>query len=518
MIWRGCRLVEMFKKTADCFAEMLDDWTGLLLLVTLSLAIKGAIVFASGMVNVDGVVYINAAQEIAEGDLRGALAHYRMPFLPLLIAALHLVVPDWVLAGQLVSLLTLVGAVIPLYLTTKKIYDARTAFWAGLAFCLSPMINGYAADVYRDPVFLFFFAWSVYFAVCAINAKGPANFVLVSIFVIFAFLCRIEAISLPVAFLLIVVALAIRKVEERKDLLTGAAVFLVVPTILAGLLWLNAGSEWGSYNRFAEPLSRFYGAININKYHQIYSQLRELERTMPGWGEFTHNFAEITRHYLWLLYLVGSLEIVGKLLFPTALIPLLIGFRCLRPLGRDKAFVLLLFGLYFLGCYHFHIQRNFMEKRYLLPPTYLLFPWVGAGLEALSRKVKRFRWQRTSLVLFLVFFCAIPLGESIGQVEAKDQTVKVAGEWLAGQPDVQEATIISWGRRLPFYAGRGRNFYPARRDLKHMEKIAESRKIDLMLIEAPIKGKETVPEFEHYELLREFSGMKEVALIYRRKL
>lgn len=502
--------------TGNYFAEWPGNPRGLAFLLLLSLALKGAIVFAAGIVNVDGIVYITAAQKFVEGDFRGGLAIYPMPFFPILIAAFHFIVPDWVLAGQLISFMALVFTVIPLYYITEKIFDRNAAFWAGLAFCLAPMINGYAADIYRDPIFLFFFAWSVYFALCALIGKKIIYFFLFSISFMFAFLCRIEAVSLPAAFLLCVFLFAIRNKEKRAFLFTGATIFLGVVAILIGLLWLKMGPDLLSVNRINE-VSRFAGVFNLSKYQLIYSQLSELEKTIPGWGELAHNFVEITRHYLWLIYLVGLLEIVVKLLFPVFVIPLYLGFHRVKPNGQGHLFLLLLFGLYLLGCYHFHIQHNFMEKRYLLPPTCLLFPWVGAGLAFLLRQTARFRWRKIGISCFLLLFMVIPLIECVEQVEAKDDTVKIAGTWLASRPDWQQATIISSGSRVAFYAGRGHDFLHVTTSWEQIGKVANKRKPDLLIIEASSKNKKSIPGFKRFELLQEFAGEKDVVLIFRRK-
>lgn len=516
-IWKVQKLIEKLKKTANCLTEWQDDRRGLGFLLILSLVIKGAIVIAVGVVNVDGVIYLSAAQEFAKANFQQGLelSYAPMPFFPLLIAACHCIIPDWVLAGQIVSLLALVGVVIPLYLTTKIMFDARTAFWAGLAFCLSPMISGYAADVYRDPIFLFFFAWSAFFVVYALTEKRPSFFVFASISTIFAFLCRVEAVSIPFGLLLSFVVLVVWKREEWRCCLQGGVLFLVIPAILAGLLWWKVGTEFVSYNRLQEVVSRASHFLTLDKYQHIYSQLSEMEKTVPGWKVHSHGFAETTRHYLWLVYLVGLLDIIGKLLFPVFLIPLYLGLRQVRSLNRGKVFSLLLLGGYFLGNYHFYLQNNYMEKRYLLPIVYLLFPWVGAGLSSLFQQMRQPCWRKMGLAFFFAFFCVVPFAESIDQVEAKDDTVKVAGEWLASQQDFSKTAMMFSGLRTSFYAGRGPNYFPA--SLLYIEDAAIENNVGFLIIEATHKGKKTIPEFKHFDLLKEFGGKKDIALIYRRK-
>ena len=93
-------------------------------------------------------------------------------FYPLLIASLGRLGMDLFIAGRLLSLLFSVTTVVPLFLMTRRCFDFRTAWWAALAFAVSPGLNEYSVYVMRDPTFLFMFAWSVYFALQAISDKS----------------------------------------------------------------------------------------------------------------------------------------------------------------------------------------------------------------------------------------------------------------------------------------------------------------------------------------------------------
>ncbi len=123
------------------------------------------------VINHDGPFYIAAAQKIASGSLREGIRSFHMPFYPLLIVFTHYIVPNWVVAAHLVSLLTSVFTIIPLYLLTRDFFSRESAVGACLAFALLPLSNHLAVEVMKDPSFLFFFAWAVYFAQRAIHSK-----------------------------------------------------------------------------------------------------------------------------------------------------------------------------------------------------------------------------------------------------------------------------------------------------------------------------------------------------------
>jgi 4-amino-4-deoxy-L-arabinose transferase-like glycosyltransferase len=500
------------------FMASLEKWyadrKGLVFLLALSLSIKGLIVLSADVVNVDGVVYISAAQEFADGNFREGLGIFPMPFYPLLIAAFHVVIPDWLLAGQMISLLALVLAVIPLYLLTERVFDGRAAFWAGTAFCLSPMVNGYSADIFRDPIFLFFFAWSVYFAVRALTEMKSVYFVWTSAMFMFAFLCRVEAVVLPVVFLAIIAGVAVRKRDCRHQILKGAGLSLLIPVILIGFLWWSMGPDLLLYNRINELLARIRDVFSIDRYLLIYCQLHEMEKTIPGWGELGHNFAEITRHYLWLVYLIGSLDVTARLLFAPFIIPFFWGIYSIRPVDREKLFLLFLLGLHFFLCYYFHAKMNFMEKRYLLPVVYLMYPFAGSGFILLFQWCHRRRFRNSWIVLSSILFLCIPFYYTLDQIEAKDDTVKVAGEWLASQKEFSAVGMMFSGKRTSFYAERG--LYSFSDNLAHMEEAANRTDAELLIIETTRKARQRIPEFQDFVLLKEFNGKRDNVLIYRR--
>jgi len=162
--------------------EKISDWTetkkGLYFILGLSAIIKVLvlIVLSDKAINNDGLLYISAAQHFASGYFKEGLALYPMPLYPFLIAIVHFVISDWVLAARLISLVSLVLAIIPLYLISKELFNYRIAFWGCLAFALTPLPNSWVVYVTRGPVFIFFFAWAVFFALKAIRLKKPGFF------------------------------------------------------------------------------------------------------------------------------------------------------------------------------------------------------------------------------------------------------------------------------------------------------------------------------------------------------
>jgi len=86
--------------------------------------------------NFDGEIYISAARKCAAGMYRESLAIYAMPLYPYLISLIHRVIPNWILAGRLISYFSMTLTVIQLYLLSKDLFNRQAPFWGCVAFLL----------------------------------------------------------------------------------------------------------------------------------------------------------------------------------------------------------------------------------------------------------------------------------------------------------------------------------------------------------------------------------------------
>ena len=195
------------------------------------------------MINRDGVLYITTAQLFSQGHFQEALARFSLPFYSFLIAVVHGLVPDWILAARLISMTALILAVIPLYRLTTALFNPRAAFWACLAFAVAPLPNGWAADVIRGPLFVFIFAWAVYFCLRAIQTQKWWFFLYAALFSGVSILLRIEGvIIIPVYFVVIVLSMAWDG-AARVELCKGLVVWLALPLLILIIGWSAGNGE-----------------------------------------------------------------------------------------------------------------------------------------------------------------------------------------------------------------------------------------------------------------------------------
>ena len=104
------------------FPKSLPSWVGWILPLAISFLLKLFLFFTDAVINSDGVLYLQAAQMIAEGRLIQSLSLYPMPAYPILIALVHTVVPDWILAAKLLSLVTAATITVPIYFLTALLF------------------------------------------------------------------------------------------------------------------------------------------------------------------------------------------------------------------------------------------------------------------------------------------------------------------------------------------------------------------------------------------------------------
>jgi hypothetical protein len=501
-------------KVSNFFFRASSTKRDLLILLLLSAILKAFLALFIGVINHDGVLYITAAQKLATGSFKEALNIYGMPLYPLLIVLTHYVIPNWIAAARFVSLAASIFTIIPLYFLTREIFHRQAALWACAAFAFLPLSNHLSVEVVRDPLFLFFFAWSTYFANRAIKSRKLFHFLLSSLTCLFSILCRLEGLILYIFYPLYVFCLCLRRSQDRNGLLKGMLAYIAPPLIIFILFSLD--TKWPpTFNRIDAIILTINEIFNLkfmDNYIYIYNQLKIIESTITGANKWT-NLIEIVRHYMLIIYLIGLLESFIKALFPLYLIPLIFGFYHSR--NRNGIFILLLVISYLLMCYYHLIKMDDIRSRFLITPAFLLCPWIGFGIDRLYIYVKGLSRRRLFTILLVIIFALVPVYRSLRSIRKQDTVLLRAGNWIAAVPQFQAAEIITTDRRVAFYAGRGADFvfYPES-DYFKMETFAAKEGMDLLIVKTSKKRKNQTPRFRKYRKVEEFVGVKDIVSIY----
>ena len=492
--------------------KLLEYKNGLVFVLCLSLVIKTIFALFTKVINPDGVLYITAAQQFASGDFGAGLAIYPMPAYSLLILFVHFFIRDWIIAALVLNIVMSVFVLIPLYLLTKNLFDQRVAFWACVAFALSPLPNHWSAEVIRGPSFMFFFAWAAYFGYRAIQTGKLSLFSLAALSAMLSAAFRVEGLIFFPCSILFLLGLILRRANDRIARIKGICLLVAFPLVIGAVLFLVLGSSWSSYGRLSEMIQKTQSLFSfgfLDHYRLMHEQLKNL-----GAGSSGNSFTEIAGRYMQTIYLIGLVEVFVKVLFPAYLIPLVLGFK--HSELRNRGFILFLSGCYLMFVYLYLISMNTVRERFVFVPTFLLYPWIGAGMDRLCAFLKRSRKPFVLGAILLLIFVFAPIYKSARVLWKQDDVVKIAGKWLAEVPEFKGKKMIATDARIPFYAGRRSGYIRYGDSLSHhgIEEVALSNNVDLVIIKKSIKRKDSLPKLQYFKRVKEILGSKSIVVIY----
>ncbi len=514
----------------DVALKNFSKWTerkeALYFILCFSALLKLSITLSNNVINSDGILYIAAAQEFAIGHFKEGLTLFPLPLYSFLLAVIHILIPNWIIAARFISITALILAVIPLYLLTNDFFDRKAAFWASLAFSLAPVPNGWAMDVIRGPAYVFVFAWAVYFTQRTIQSPRLLYIFMALFFAWLSVLFRIEGIILISLYPLFIFGLTIWKPLERGRFIQGIFLWITFSIFILFAVCIVLGYGRQEITNFFQtrfPEGWSFTHWGLDNYFRIYQELKIVENTPPlPYGK--QNFFAIARHYMPIIYLLGFLETFIRVLFPFFVFPLFWGFR--HSLKKSHVYIIMILAGYLLIFYYTFLMRNFISKRFLFASAFILFPWVGAGMQRIFTLVEQSIRPKLFATIFAFVFIIAPLYKCIDVIGKHDKDISQAGDWLASKTELYDASIITTDLRFIFYARRKINYqidgghaYSLKHFLKlndfiSLEKLALEKQIDLLVLRIRLKRKNSVPQLTYYRKVKEFTGEKNIAVIY----
>jgi 4-amino-4-deoxy-L-arabinose transferase-like glycosyltransferase len=429
----------------------------LTLLILVSVFLTIYLFFRTYVISLDGAFqYIPIAKDFASGFFRKALSHNQQPLYPFIIAVVSQWVPDFELAGKLVSSFFGILIIFPVYFLGKRIFDARIAFVSTLFLVIHPYIRRFSADVLKDSTYLFFIATALWFAWKAIQGEKKYLFLFIPIFSVLAYLVRpdgIEALLVVFFYVLFV----------KKFSTPGSKRTVILLLILSSCILLFP--------------YLFY--------------IRELR------GEWTFSKAKSIVEMLGVGVLKDGVPLAHKILYsvkrlnlgifaighPVYVLLLIIGFlkrgllkgvfsRFRSAEGFLLSFCLLHYGVLFLLILNVTewggdgtVQVDQLSGRHVLPLLLFSIYWVGEGFMGIYWWICK---KSASILLFhrltpreqpaiiflmlLVLILAIVLPKTLKPQRYERLPEKWAGIWIKNQSG--EGTIIfTTVPRVAYYAG-----------------------------------------------------------------
>jgi len=500
---------------------------GLLVALSLSAVLRSLLLILKfdTAVNSDGVLYISAARQLSMGHFSEGLATYSMPLYPLLISLVHLFVPDWVLAGRLISCTCFVLVLIPLYMLINDLFNRKAAFWGCIMFVLSPESLRLSTMLIRDPPFVLSFMWAVYFAQKTLQSKRVVHLLATATLSLVSMLFRLEGVIMFPIYLLTLIILTTVKREKRKSFLQLSftwitfSLLLFIATFVIMKPQSLASSRYGEYEAHLENLLCFNIVENFNR---ISAQLQHMEEASPysRWGK---SFAKTARELMVVIYMLGVLGMLAEVVVPTNIIPLILGLR--KSFSWDRHVFLAILALsYLLAIYYFFVSSDFLLRRFLFVPSIFLYPFIGIGIEEVLQFARKSSYTTLFMVVFMLIMLVIPSIKLVKQVQKSDDLEMRAGMWLGSQHEFRNMKIISTDPRVPFYTGREVSYKgdgdtrlylkPTENNCEGIAQVAMENGIDLVVVSISSEKRCLLPNFHPYKPVKEFVGKERSVIVY----
>jgi hypothetical protein len=508
-------------------AQLPESSRALPLLLMFSAILMGALflVRLKADLNFDGEVYISAARKFAAGMYREGLTIYPMPIYPYLIALMHRIIPNWISAGRLISYFSITLSVIPLYLLSKDLFNRRAAFWGSIAFTLLPETLLHSNSVMRDPPFFLFFTWAVYWAQKSLCSKRLDHLLGAVLLACVSAVFRIEGLIVFPACMGCLIVLSICRSERRKDYLRATAVWSGLFFLILAAAWIamSAGSE--TINNYGDWLYSTHAIAPSNfleSYHRVSAQLEHMQETAVN-SDVGQHFADTARQLMPLIYLLGLLYMLSKVVFVANIIPLLWGVYRTRYTERHF-FVLLVTSCLLVLTYGFFIWHDQILARYLFMPAVLLCPWVGFGIDRILVFAQGCSHKEFIIAGVLVLIFVVPALKFNHYFTNTDDLKSRAGSWIAKQEGLRYLKIVFSDPGVKFHADVEMDFSgdenkilhrnPDDKNFSEIARVALANKADVIVIYTLADRRKDIVGFEGYQEIKEFNTRKKLIKIY----
>ncbi len=431
---------------------MANDKTNLAILLIVSIVLSIYLFFRTYVISLDGAFqYIPLARDFAAGLYAKVFGHGQQPLYSVLIAVLSRWVPDFEIAGKLVSTVSGILLILPVYFLGKGIFDRKVAFFSALLLAIHPYVRRFSADVLKESTYIFFFVLAIWFAWRTIEREKRYLYLLIPVFSVLPYLVRPDGIEVLLIVFVYIVLLKRFSSLKKKWI---ALLFIVLSSMaifapyLLHLKWTTGAWTLSK----AKSLAGILGWERVGEEGALWGS--RLLFTLKK----VHLEIKSVYHPLYLFLLAVGLWRGGKSRFQ----------------GGER-FLLLFAGLHYIISFLMtfnltewnregEVTMAYFSGRHVLPLLVVSIFWVGKGFltvldwlsgagEAygfLSRWGKERRSAAALLVLFLIL-SAIVLPKTLKPQRYDRLTEKWAGAWIKDQSG-EKQRVLTTLPRVVYYA------------------------------------------------------------------
>jgi len=395
------------------------------------------------------------AREFAAGRPAQALASVFSPLYPWIIAAAHQLIPDWELAGSLVSAIFGSAAVAAVYLMTREAFERDDlAIGAAVLTAIHPELAAYSASVRTEAGFVFLLAAAVWMLIAGLKHQQLVVVASSGVAGGLAYLYRTEAIGLVlfVAGFIPIASLWWRR-WSLKWAVGATAIFVGGFLIMASpyLIYLRETTgHWTVGREFTAAMMYGMGEVAPNAPQwQRLGYSTSVSPFAPLIANPRLYLAKVAGDFFASLY--GFIQALGPQL--TALLVVGIWRRGRALLDNFAETMLALFTAFYIVGFSFsYTGARFMV--HLIPFT---FAWVMIGLEAVSAAFNR--WIAGGRLAWIprcapaIALATVMLPQTLWPIGYDMRGVRYAGEEIARRTAGRPTVVVARDGRFAYYAG-----------------------------------------------------------------
>jgi hypothetical protein len=422
----------------------------ILLLTSLTLSIY--LFFQTYVISLDGVSqYIPMAKVFASGFFKDAIRFTgQQPLYSFLIALLSRWVPDFEIAGKLISSFFGIMVIFPVYFLGKRIFDRKVAFLSAFLLVIHPYVRRYSADVLKESSYLFFLAAGIWFSLRAFEKDKIYPYIFIPFFSVMAYLIRPDGVEI-----LLVVFFYILLIKKFSA--PGKKWTVILLLLLASCALLFP---------YIFHLREITGEWTLSKAKSIVGIL--------GWGVTKGEIPFITK----IIYSLKKINLeIFAIYHPLFIFLLALGLlrKIFFHFKNEEKFLISFFVLHYLVLFLLifnltgwrsgeKVQEYVVSGRHVLPLLIISIYWVGEGfftvyqwiykkvesgnlLYHLESKKKSTIFLAALLILLLI----IVLPKTLKPQRYERLTEKWAGIWIKNQSG-KGMTIFTTVPRVAYYA------------------------------------------------------------------
>jgi len=438
-----------------------QDFIHLKILLGIALGIGTYLIVTTVLVALDGIYYIERAQELLDNPFG---INKREPFgYPLLIFVTHKLVTlfsgsssgqTWIYSAQSVTLLCRLLAIIPLYFLGKLLVGSRRSFWAILILTVLPYPAEYGSDILRDWPHILFLAVSFLSLLSGAKHGKCWMFGAAGLAAGLGYIIRPECAQIVLyGALWILIRLLMPYDDMNRPKLLWCFFVLLLGFAIPAVPYINATG-----NIVPDKLKGLFSS----------SHLRQPEEIQEPKIDNDNNMCTASSVPVQIVKAMGKLiGVISENLMHFFLPVLAIGiyFRFRRKSETTDierffipAFVLL--NLIMMTLLHYKWQ--YISRRHCLPLTAILIFYVPGGLEIIGAWLQsKFSKSRTEAAPHpqLYFFVLLAIGIAIclpklfRPIRIEKQGYRAAANWLNKNTASGDLVAVP-DNRIIFYANR----------------------------------------------------------------